>query len=376
MQTELKKLSETKLDKNTVIVRANLDIRLENGEIVDDTKIKALIPTLNYLQKTNCKTIILAHIGTDCSEYNDELSMIPVRFAIGRLLNKPIKFVSIDNCQNSIKFMEFGDILLLENLCFSKEEFSGNDTKREEFIKNIAQFAQFHVDESFGLSSKLSSVKFLPKLLETVIGLNYEEELKAADTLSNRNKDNFVSLIGGEIKDAKFKMLKKLIKKSEKVLLGGEIGALFLSANGVKNGGFSTENITLAKELIKLAKENSTELVLPKDVVTSEGKKLDAAHINSKDVIFDIGSKTSKEFQKIIENAKTLVANGTMGKSEESKFKSGTNDVFEILALLSVKDCYKVVGGESTTEVIHGLSIKHKKFNHISTGIFELVNLL
>lgn len=378
MKNDVKRLSEAKLHKNTVIIRANLDIRLENGELVDDTKVRALIPTLNFLQKAECKTIILTHAGENCTEYKDELSLIPIRFAIGRALNKPIKFVSISNCQNSIKFMEFGDILLLENLCFSKEEFSGNEKTREEFVRNITQFADHYIDESFGVNPKLSSVKYLPKLLPTLIGLNYEEEIKAIEILGNEEKPGFVGLVGGEIKSEKFKLIKHLIKKSEKILLGGEVALTFLAANDIetKNNKLTSENISEAKDLIELAKIHKCELVLPKDALTSEGKKLNVEDLSKQDEVFDIGPKTTKEFIKIIEAAKTIVANGPMGKFELTKFGNGTTDVYEILSLLSTKEIYKVAGGESTTEAIHKLSIKHKKYNHISSGIFELAKLI
>lgn len=353
MKNRFQSVIEAKLDKNTVIVRANLDLKIENSEIIDDSKIKAIIPTINHLVKNNCKIIILSNLGENCSEYNDENSFLPIRFAIGRLMNKPVKFVGINNCQNSIKFMEPGDILLIENLCFSPEEFSSSNKTKEEFIKKIAQFGEIYVDESFGVNRKLASVQFLPKLLPTYLGINHEAELKAIDKLKKTKKDGFISLIGGRFNEEKRIIIEKLIKKSEKILLGGEVALRFEKKD---------KDI---KELLSLAKDNDCEIVLP-----------DGFLKDSKGVVKDIDKKTAKKYLAILESAKTVVATGPMGEIIDEDFGKGDEEVYGTLSLLSSKEFYKVVGGKSTLAGISKLKIKHKKFNHYSTGIFELISSL
>lgn len=353
MKSKSQSILEAKLDKNTVIVRANLDLRIENSEIVDDSKIKAIIPTLNHLVKNNCKVIILSNLGENCSEYNDENSFLPVRFALGRLLNKPIKFVGINSCQNSIKFMEAGDILLIENLCFSPEEFSNSNKIKEEFVKKIAQFADTYVDESFGVNRKLATVQYLPKLLPTFVGINHEAELKAIEKLRKTKKDGFISIVGGKFNEEKKIIIEKLIKKSEKILLGGEVALKFEKKDKE------------TKDLFSLAKENGCELILPDGFIK-----------DSKGFEKDIDKKTAKKYLSIIESAKTVIATGTMGELVNEDFGKGDEEVYGTLSLLTTKEFYKVVGGKSTLAGISKLKIKHKKFNHYSTGIFELISSL
>lgn len=374
MKTSYTKLIDAKLDKNIVVIRANLNLRLKNGEIDDDSKIKALIPTLNFLQKANCKTIIMAHLGENCCEYNDELSLIPIRFALGRHLNKPIKFVSVNSCQNSIKFMEFGDILLLENLCFSPEEFGSNKKEKEEFIKQVAQYAEYYIDESFGVDQTLATTTFLPKLLKPLLGINHADELETIAKVKKMKKDGFISILGGRANESKLSTIKKLAKKSEKILLGGELASLFLLAKGSKFDNKIEKSLAKeAKALIKEIKEAGSELILPVDIVNQKGKTLDISKLSEKDLICDIGEKTIKEFQNLIETSKVIVVNGTMGIYEDEKFIKGTYEVLETFTLLSTKEAFKIVGGEDTMEAIQMLKVKHKKFNHVTTGVAEFI---
>ena len=378
MKINYPNLSDTKLDKNTVIVRANLNLKFKNGEIDDDSKIKALIPTLTYLQERECKTIILTHLGEDSSEYKDELSLLPIRFSLGRSLNKPIKFVNINNCQNSIKFMEFGDILLIENLCFSEEEFSSNKTVKREFIEKISQFAEYYVNESFGVDSKLASTSILSEVLKPLLGISFQKELESIKKLKSAKKENFISLIGGNISDKKIAKLEKLAQKSQIILLGGEIALLFLKESGLKieNEKITNEFILKAKEIKEFAKKNECEIVLPVDVMLEKNKIIETGKVTANDIIKDIGPKTIQEYQSTIEKAKTLVVNGTMGVYEEEEYWNGTNDVFETAALLSHKECYKVIGGDDTMEAIKMLKIKNKKFGHISSSMSEYIRLI
>jgi len=375
MSKKYPKLSETKLDKNTAVVRANFDVKLENGEIVDDSKIKAIIPTIEYLTKANCKVILLSHLGKDCTEYNDELSFIPIRFVLGRLLGKPLKFVNINSSQNSIKFMEFGDVLLLENLCFEEAEFSKDKQKQEELIKQVADFADYYIDESFGVDQNLASTSMLPKLLKPLLGLNYEQELKEIENIRKAQKTGFVSLIGGKTKAKKLEMLSKLVEKSEIVLLGGQMAQLFLKAQGVKiKEDFDKELIKAAKGILNLSKKFNTEIALPIDLVVEKSGNLQTVKtekLSENDTVVDLGEESVQKYQDILYSAKFLIINGPLGLNNQEE--SASEEIFAVATLISTKECYKVVGGEETMAAIGKLKIKNKKFNHVSTSLVDLI---
>ncbi|MEP7104087.1 MAG: phosphoglycerate kinase [Candidatus Dojkabacteria bacterium] len=377
MVRKLKDLTSVNLSGKTVVLRANLDVPLKDGEVADSTKIKLLIPTIQELIKNNCKVIVLGHIGEKTGEYNDAFSLMPVRFELGRTLQKPIKFVNIATCDNSIKFMEPGEILMLENLFFSKEEFAPKGKEKETFVRHLANFADFFVNEAYGVDEKLTSMIELPKMLKPIYGFNYIKELEAVEKFKNKPNSPFIGIVGGNNLSDKLPILKMLAKKADCILIGGAIAYDFLNYKKINIG---KSNLTKnSKEEIKnifdLADKKGCKILLPVDhiAVSEFSEKAKPIKISSSEIPenlmgMDIGPKTVELYRDAIENAKTIIWSGTMGVFEWENFYKGTEAIGEYVSLSAPKDSYKVAVGNDTLYAISRLKLKHKKFSHISAG--------
>jgi 3-phosphoglycerate kinase len=377
------KLIDTEIKNKTVVVRANLDIKLKDGELLDTSKIKALAPTLKHLLHGENKIIILGHLGNQVMEYNDEYSFLNLRFAIGREIEKQVKFVNINNSKNSIKFMEFGDVLLIENLIFNPEEFSPNKAEKQKFIQQIAEFCDYYVDESFGVDQTLASTLLLPKLVKnSLVGINYVKELETAENIKGKAKKDFLAIIGGRDIVSKREMLIKSLDLANRMIITGEIALPFLIANGYKlsENKVDANEIESAEKVLKKATKSKVEIILPSDFMISSSltdamdtKTTDSKKIEKGYFIVDIGNNSVEKFKEAIDSSKTILLSGTQGIYEVDEFNIGTTAVNETVSLLNTRDYYKVVGGEDTMAAINSLKIKHKKFNHTSVDIKKFV---
>ncbi len=371
MTTTYKRFSDGNFARKIVAIRADLDVPLSNGEILDDTKIRNLIPTLQELIKAQAKVVILASLGEQTGEYNDENSLMQVRFAIGNLLAKPIKFVDVANCDNSIKFMEFGDVLILENLNFHKEEFKGKPADKENFMEKITTYCTSFVNEAFGGDESLASISILEKKLPSYYGLSYQKDLDSIEKMKEGFREPAVLIIGGEGRLDKLTGLKKVVTKFNQILVGGEMALYFLSAKGVKTGKTKLDEKALKKtqEIIKLVESKKIQLILPIDHIVSESLENPVAIDNDVQVvpnnkfIVDLGEKTLVLFREVIESAKTIAWYGPMGRYEIEDFNRGTESIGEYIALSASKDCVKVALGASTLVAINKLKVKQKRFN-------------
>lgn len=351
MEKEKISIEKTNFREKTVVIRGNLDLITKNGEIIEDTNIKALVQTITFLLERNCKIIIIGSSTNKHIDYSDENSFMSLRFVLGHLINKPIKFANIENSYNSIKFMNFGEILLLENLSFNKEEFTSNKKVSDKFFTTLIDLSDIFVNESFGEDYSSNSLKILTEKLESYFGLNYITEIEFAKKLKERDREGFISIIGGRYGKDRLKLLINLSKVSEKILIGGEL-AIELSSD---NDGLT--------ELRKKIEKNKSEIILPIDFVNTEGK----IEENDPNKMNEIGNKTLKLYSSIVENSKVVLLFGNMGK----KAGKNTLSLFEKISLLSHKDYYKISGGKDTLEIISSLEIKNKKFNHLTTGFEE-----
>jgi 3-phosphoglycerate kinase len=371
MSTAYKKFSDGNFQKKVVVVRADLDVPTLNGEILDDTKIRNLIPTLQELVKAQAKVVILASLGAQNGEYSDENSLMQVRFQIGNLLEKPIKFVDLERCDNSIKFMEFGDVLLLENLFFHKEEFKAKPEERDMFITHITQYADFFINEAFGIDETFSSIAVSSKKLKSYYGLGYQKNLECLTQLNKGMREPSVLILGGKAEVSKISAIKNIVTKFNQILVGGEISLYFLASKGVKIGKTELDEKILKKvtDLIKIIESKKIQLILPVDHIVSEelesetGVDVDVQVVPNNKYVVDIGEKTLVLFREVIESAKTIVWYGPVGRFEIEAFNRGTESIGEYVALSAGKDCIKYALGTSTLVAINKLKVKHKRFN-------------
>jgi phosphoglycerate kinase len=347
-------------------------------QITDDGRLKASVNTINDLRKKNAKIIILAHLGRPKGERKPELSLKPIAKRLGELVGTPITFIDDLNGSDTLTIVNAlkpGEIAMVENIRYEKDETSKDATERQRLAKILATLGDVFVIDGFGVVHReQASVTDIARLLPKAAGRLVQAEQKAFDKVLNNPDRPYVVVLGGSKVSDKLGVINNLISKVDKLLIGGGMAFTFLKAQGYEVGDslLEVDRIDEVKQLIKTAQEKNVEIVLPVDVVIS--KELDgSAPISIVDAHqipvgqkgLDIGPKTSEIFANKIREAKTVVWNGPMGVFEVNAFASGTKTVAQALAN---SDAYSVVGGGDSAAAIRLLGLDESKFDHISTG--------
>lgn len=379
----MKQLEQIELSNHRVILRADLNAPLKadsNGQmqITDDGRLKASVSTIELLIKKNAKIIILAHLGRPKGERKPELSLKPIAKRLSELLNKKIEFVedlNEPNLKNKIDALNTGEILMIENIRFEKDETSKDPAERNRLAQKIAQLGDFFVIDGFGVVHReQASVTDIARLLPSAAGKLVEAEQKAFDKVLNNPERPYVVVLGGSKVSDKLGVIKNLINKVDLLLIGGGMAFTFLKANGFEVGQslLEQDRIEEVNQLMKVAQEKNVQIVLPVDVViskeldgSSEVKTVDVENIPSDQKGLDIGPKTIDLFSSKLNQAKTVVWNGPMGVFEVKQFSNGTKEIAQKISELSA---YTVVGGGDSAAAIRLLGLDESKFDHISTG--------
>lgn len=379
----MKQLEQIELTNQRVLLRADLNAPLkadQNGQmqITDDGRLKASVATIELLIKKNAKVIILAHLGRPKGERKPDLSLKPIAKRLSELLNRPIEFIEdINNpeCKNKINSLKSGEILMLENIRFEKDETSKDQLERNRLAQKLAELADFFVIDGFGVVHReQASVTDIARLLPSAPGKLVEAEQKAFDKVLKNPERPYVVVLGGSKVSDKLGVINNLINKVDLLLIGGGMAFTFLKANGFEVGQslLEVDRIDEVNQLMKFAKEKNVEIVLPLDVViskdldgSSEVQTVDVANIPSDQKGLDIGPKTVELFNSKLEQAKTVVWNGPMGVFEVKEFSNGTKQIAQKISELSA---YTVVGGGDSAAAIRLLGLDESKFDHISTG--------
>ena len=357
-----------------VFVRVDYNVPM-NAElkIVDDTRIASTLPTINYLIEHNAKVILCSHLGRPNGQVDPKLSLRPVLARLSKLLDKPVSFAEdiLDKSTGElIDKMHDGDVLMLENIRFYKEE----DKNDEKFAKYLATLADVYVLEAFATAHrKHASTYGVARLLPSAVGFLVEQELLIFDKVLNNPDHPFVAILGGAKVADKLPVIENLLDKVDTILIGGGMAYTFIKAIGGNVGMSIVDNtkIDLANEILDKAKEKGVKIILPIDNVGAKEFSEDAETKLFNSGFFadgyqgmDIGPKTIKEFKKIIKKAKTIVWNGPLGVYEYEKFKKGTNKVAKYVAK---SKAISVIGGGDSVAAIQSLGVA-KKVTHLSTG--------
>jgi phosphoglycerate kinase len=347
-------------------------------QITDDGRLKASVTTINDLRKKNAKIIVLAHLGRPKGERKPELSLKPIAKRLGELVGTPITFIDDLNGSDTLTIVNAlkpGEIAMVENIRYEKDETSKDATERQKLAKVLATLGDVFVIDGFGVVHReQASVTDIARLLPKAAGRLVQAEQKAFDKVLNNPVRPYVVVLGGSKVSDKLGVINNLISKVDRLLIGGGMAFTFLKAQGFEVGDslLEVDRIDEVKQLIKTAQEKNVEIVLPVDVVISKEldgsapvSVVDAHQIPVGQKGLDIGPKTSELFATKIRDAKTVVWNGPMGVFEVNAFASGTKTVAQALAN---SDAYSVVGGGDSAAAIRLLGLDESKFNHISTG--------
>tara|TARA_Y100001970_G_scaffold294330_1_gene450679 strand:- start:6028 stop:7236 length:1209 start_codon:yes stop_codon:yes gene_type:complete len=375
----LSSLNKSDIEGKKVLVRVDFNVPLnDSGEITDDTRIKAAIPTIEYLIKNSARVILAAHFGRPKGKVNEKMRLTPVAKRLSSLLSKDVHLSNSCIGEEAIALsnnLDNGEVLLLENVRFYNEE-EKNDNN---FAASLAAHAEMFVNDAFGAAHRAhASTEGVTKFLSpSVAGFLLEKELQYLQGAIDNPKRPLAAIVGGSKVSSKIGVLDSLLDKCDKIIIGGGMIFTFYKARGLNVGKSLVEEdkLQLAKDLEVKAKNKGVQLLLPSDVVLANEFSPDAdSKISSIDEIngdwmgLDIGPNSIKQFQKALSDCKTVIWNGPMGVFEFDKFAEGTNAIANTLAELSTLSgvCTIIGGGDSVAAVEKaGLA---GKMSHISTG--------
>jgi len=360
----MKTLRDFNFEGKKVLVRCDFNVPLsQEGEILDDFRIKSSLPTIEYLIKSGAKLILISHL-----EVKEKLvSLKPIASKLEELLNKKVKFLSDclgKNVKKEIEKMEPGEIVLLENLRFHRGE-KENDAK---FAKEISKLGDFYVNEAFSCSHRNhASIVGIPKYLPKAAGILLEKEIKILSQILENPNRPFVAIIGGIKLETKIKTILNILERADHLLIGSKIGEAILAQKMILlEREFPEEKliekIDLTNQKIHLPLDGEIALKNLEEVYLRRGG---IGTLRKEEEIFDIGPETIKIFEAIIKNAKTILWNGPMGMFEDKRFENGTKKICQAIA--SNYSAFKVAGGGETISAINKFNLANK-FDFLSTG--------
>jgi len=353
-----------------VLVRVDFNVPLKNGAVTDDTRIRAALPTLNYLLEHGAALILCSHLGRPKNKVVPELKMDPVAARLAELLGRPVK--KLDDCigpevEAAAKAAKPGDVIMLENTRFHAEE-EANDLG---FARQLAGLADVYVNDAFGTAHRAhASTEGVARYLPAVAGFLMEKELEFLSRATENPVHPYVAILGGAKISDKIGVIENLLTKCDRLLIGGGMANTFFKGMGFEVGDSLVEEeaVATARSLLEGA---GGRLILPVDVVIADAFD-NAAHtrvVAPNDVpagwrILDVGPKTIATFESALSGAKTVVWNGPLGVFEMPNFARGTFAVAELLAQL---DAVTIIGGGESVAAVQQAGLAGK-MSHVSTG--------
>lgn len=360
-----------------VLVRADLNVPLDKqtGQITDDGRIRAVLPTLGALVQAGAKVVVCSHLGRPKGSPDPAFSLRPVAGRLGELLGVPVHFAEDtvgDSARSTVAGLADGQVALLENLRFNPGETSKDEAQRGAFADQLAALADAYVDDAFGaVHRRHASVYDVPARLPHVAGRLVLREVEVLGTLTGEPDRPYVVVLGGSKVSDKLAVIEALLPKVDRLLVGGGMCFTFLKAQGHEVGSslLEEEMVETCRSLLERA---GGKIMLPVDVVAADAFAPDAPHdtvradgIPSKRVGLDIGPETVAGFAAALRGARTIFWNGPMGVFEMAAFAHGTRGVAEAIANA---DAFTVVGGGDSAAAVRALGLDEQAFSHISTG--------
>jgi phosphoglycerate kinase len=371
---KIRTVRDLDLKDKRCLVRVDFNVPLKDGVITDDTRIKAALKTLNYiLDQEGSSLIVMSHLGRPKGEVKEEFSLSHIRKRLSELLNREVKMANDcigDEVISQSKRLRSGEILLLENVRFHKEE-TKNDA---DFSKMLSKNGDIFINDAFGTAHRAhASTEGVSNYLPSAGGFLIEKEVTFFEPLVTAPSKPFVAIIGGAKVSSKISVLESLLKNCSTLIIGGGMAYTFLKAQGHSIGKSLIENefVDTAVQLMKSAKEKGVNLLLPIDHLAAAdfSDKAEAIVVDNEDIPenlmgMDIGPKTLESYKKIINSSKSLVWNGPLGVFEFDNFAKGTLAVAELVASC---EGITVVGGGDSVAAVNKFGFADR-IDHVSTG--------
>ena len=371
-----KTIEDINVTGKRVLVRCDFNVPLQNGVITDENRLVGALPTIKYLIEKGAKVILCSHLGKPKGEPKPELSLAPVAKRLSEMLGQEVVFAADDNvvgenAKSAVADMKDGDVVLLQNTRYRKEE-----TKNEEnYSKELASLADVFVNDAFGTAHRAhcSTVGAGQFLQERACGYLIQKELKFLGEAVSNPVRPFTAILGGSKVSDKIAVINQLLEKVDNLIIGGGMAYTFLKAQGYEIGTslVEEEKVEYAKEMMEKAKAKGVKLLLPIDNAVAD-KFADVAPVITEDANIpegfmglDIGPKTIEEYVNTVNASKTIVWNGPMGVFEFENFANGTLAVAKAMAALT--DATTVIGGGDSAAAVNQLGFGDK-MTHVSTG--------
>lgn len=377
-------IKELDVHKKKVMIRTDYNVPLdEEGKITDDTRIRATLPTIDFLLDEKAKVIIASHLGRPDGKVNPKYSLKPVARRLQRFLDEKVKVILADDCigpkvKKQIEEMNYGDVLVLENLRFH----SGEEKNDPAFAGELASLCDVFIQDAFGnCHRKHASMVGIDSFIPSAAGFLLKKEIDYFEKSVNQPMRPVVALLGGAKVSDKIKIIENLSKKMDKILIGGAMAFTFLKAQGFGIGKSLVEDsmLDVVKDLMDISRKNGTKLYLPVDFVVAEKfdgraetKVVPYQEIPERWIALDIGPATTKLFYEALQDAKTIVWNGPMGAFEIDAFSRGT---YAMIDAVTSSHASTIVGGGDTDMAFHKAGKTHE-VSFISTGGGAFLKLL
>lgn len=372
-----KTIRDIDLEGRRVLVRVDFNVPLDaQQQITDDTRIRAALPTIRYLLDQNAAVILMSHLGRPKGQPTESMRLTPVARRLSDLLGLPVEMAP--DCigpqvTDMVRELLPGQVLLLENLRFHKEE-EQNDP---DFARQLADLGEIYVNDAFGSAHRAhASTEGVTRYLPSVAGFLMEKEINFLGSALEQPKRPFAAIIGGAKVSDKITVLERLISMVDALLIGGGMANTFLKAEGYEVGDSLVENekLDVARDLLAKARQRQLAFVLPIDVVIADRFAADADHktMPANAVppgwrILDIGAQTIAAFRERLSNAQTIIWNGTLGVAEMPAFAKGTDAIISILAELTKRGATTIIGGGDSAAAVEQAGAADK-MTHVSTG--------
>lgn len=371
---DCKTIRDMELQGKRVLVRVDFNVPMDGGEITDDTRIRAALPTIRRLQELGARIILVSHLGRPKGNVTDDLRLDPVARRLGELLKTDVVKTSSSvgrEAEEAVSALAQGEILLLENIRF----YPGEEKNDPEFAAQLAELAEVFVSDAFGTAHRAhASTVGVAKHLPACAGLLMEKEISMLGKVVGQPSHPFVAIIGGAKVSDKIGVIRNLLEKVSTLVIGGGMANTFLAAQGYAMGESKVEEdkLDLARELLDLANRRGVKMLLPADLVAADAFAADAGRQIVKPstgvpqgwMALDIGPLAREQFAEAIAGAATVVWNGPMGVFEFDAFALGTEAVARALA---EGKAFSVVGGGDSAAALEKLGMTGA-VDHISTG--------
>lgn len=371
-------IDDLNLRGKVVLVRADFNVPLDDQlNVRDDFRIRSALPSIRKIIKEGGRAVLCSHLGRPKGERKPEMSLKPVARRLGELLGQEVRFANDcigDEVLQMKKSLKDGDVLLLENLRFHKEETQNGDG----FAKNLAEGCDVYINDAFGTAHRAhASTEGVTKYFkQCAAGYLMVKELTYLGGALENPKRPFVTILGGAKISGKIDVINNLMDKADVLMLGGGMIFTFFKARGKEIGKslLEEDRLEMAKDILKKTSRSRCEFILPKDVLVADKfeEGADTQYVSIDEIPadwlgVDIGSKTIGEFEKILSTAKTVVWNGPMGVFEIPEFARGTEAIAKYLAEITAKGSVTIVGGGDSAAAVKKAGLSDK-LSHVSTG--------